>query len=781
MALWTPGWVRRVTDLSSMDRANCPERGPRTAGAGPGYSGPPSGRRRPPAIPGHYSFSSWVREAADGVHIDPSQLFLNGARCSGVATHRAPEDLSAHGTIANRQGHAAFFCARAFSVDGQEGPAVKSRSGIVAVAAGAGLIALMAVVTAGSAITSRAADRSAEAVRTGAIYGDAALAVATEESLERKYRLQPGPVVRAAHTAAEDALARAMRQVTVVGGSADRQLAAVVLREERGYAAASQRLFLSADRHDPAAVTNAIDSQSVDPVSASMRAQVVKAADRHKTAALEAATSVRHVGDIVLILDIATLLAGIALIIRTAAALTRNQRDLRSESDHNHYQALHDSLTNLPNRTLFQDRTGVALRAAARSGASVAVMLLDLNRFKEVNDTLGHQSGDDLLLQVAGRLTAVLRDADSVARLGGDEFAILLPVSGWDNAVAAAERIGAALGGPFMLQDVALDVEASIGIAVAEPGDDVETVLRHADVAMYEAKAEHHPFARYEPSRDSNNLSRLVLLGDLRRAIIAGQMTLHYQPKFNTKTGVVSSVEALVRWEHPTLGLLEPDAFVPIAETTAVIHPLTTEVLRLALIQARRWADNGHPMAVAVNISVRSLLDATFPAQVQTLLDTYGVDPHLLDLELTETAIMTDRGLALSVLQALDDMGVALSIDDFGTGYSSMSYLKSLPVRELKIDRSFVMGMNSDPDSAVIVRSTIELGHNLGMTVVAEGVEDTTAQQALTALGCDLLQGYHICRPTSAAGLDSWLEAHNALRGVTSATWPTSHGLTDEP
>ncbi len=298
-------------------------------------------------------------------------------------------------------------------------------------------------------------------------------------------------------------------------------------------------------------------------------------------------------------------------------------------------------------------------------------------------------------------------------------------------------------------------------MALSEPGDDVEALLRHADVAMYEAKAAHHPFARYEASRDDNDLSRLVLLGDLRRAVAAAELTMYYQPKINSDTGALSSVEALVRWQHPTLGLLQPDEFIPLAESTAIIHALTTEVLRLALTQARKWADAGRPIPVSVNISARSLLDPTFPAQVQELLDAHGVPPQLLILELTETAVMTDRDLALTVLQALDAMNVSLSIDDFGTGYSSMSYLKTLPVKELKIDRSFVMGMADDPDSAVIVRSAVDLGHNLGMTVVAEGVEDGVARSELAGMGCDLVQGYQICRPVPARELELWIETHS--------------------
>ena len=642
----------------------------------------------------------------------------------------------------------------------KRGPISRSWNRWAMTGASVALVALIGVVTVGSLVTSNAAGTSALAVRIATAYHHAAAAIAAEESLERKYRLQPGPVPKADHAAAEASLEQAMRQVAVLGDSADRNLATMVLREHSAYIAASARLFLSVDRHDPVAVTNAIDIRTVDPAFGVMEDQVYDAAALRESSTLRAAASVRGIGRFVLLVDLTTLLAAIVLIVGGAVVVARYQRELHSESEHNRYQALHDPLTDLPNRTLFQDRTGVALRTAARSGATVAVLLLDLNRFKEVNDNLGHQYGDHLLLQVAERLRDSLRDSDSVARLGGDEFAILLPISGWEEALAATQRVGAALHDPFSVYDIALDVDASIGIALAEPGDDVETLLRHADIAMYEAKTAHHAFARYESSRDDNNLSRLVLLGDLRRAITTGELTLYYQPKIDTVTGVLSSVEALVRWPHPTLGLLQPDEFIPLAENTAIIHALTTEVLRQALTQARKWADAGRPIPVSVNISARSLLDSTFPAQVRELLDTHGVPAHLLSLELTETAVMTDRDLALTVLQALDAMHVPLSIDDFGTGYSSMSYLKTLPVNELKIDRSFVMGMANDPDSAVIVRSAVDLGHNLGMTVVAEGVQDSIARSELTEMGCDLVQGYQICRPIPAQELELWIETN---------------------
>jgi diguanylate cyclase (GGDEF)-like protein len=414
----------------------------------------------------------------------------------------------------------------------------------------------------------------------------------------------------------------------------------------------------------------------------------------------------------------------------------------------------------LPNRALFQDRVGQALTAARRDGSEVAVMLVDLDRFKEVNDTLGHQYGDHLLWQVAERFTKTLREQDTVARLGGDEFAVLLPGTGGTDAATAAQRLTASLDETFVIREISVDVEASIGIAFADPGSDVDSLLRHADIAMYEAKSQHIAFATYEQGRDDNTVARLGLLGELRRAIQAGELTLHYQPKVNTVTNELHSVEALVRWQHPTRGLLPPGDFIPIAENTAVIHALTAEVLRVALLQARAWFDAGHPIPVAVNLSARSLHDPAFPQHVARQLDASGLPPELLQLELTESAIMIDPDGALHTLEALHRMGIMLSIDDFGTGYSSMAYLKALPVRELKIDRSFVTGMTFDPSDAMLVQSAIDLAHNLGLHVVAEGVEDHAAQQLLAQMGCDLAQGYHIHKPMQAQDLEPWLQDH---------------------
>ena len=427
-----------------------------------------------------------------------------------------------------------------------------------------------------------------------------------------------------------------------MGSSTDRILAATLRTQHAGYVAAVTVMFAAVDRHEPTSAVNAIDGRTVDPIFGVMQTSIYAAAASHEARALAQLSSMRRTHDLVLGLDVATLVVGVGLIAAGGSALTRSRRRLQSQSDINEHQALHDTLTGLPNRTLFQDRTAQALRSALRSEGETAVMVVDVDRFKDVNDTLGHFYGDLLLCQIAERFTDSLRAGDSVARLGGDEFAVLLCNTSEEDALEAAKRLTEALQPPFSIKDISLEVEASIGIALAAPGVEVETALRHADVAMYEAKSQHLAYATYELSRDDNTVARLALLGDLRRAISRGELFLEYQPKVVPATGEVHSVEALVRWNHPVRGLMMPDDFIPIAEGTAVIHPLADEVLRQALEQTRRWLDRGWNLPVAVNVSARTLQDLGFPGRVRELLERFRVPASALSLELTESAIMTD-------------------------------------------------------------------------------------------------------------------------------------------
>src|SRR3954452_5235667 len=433
-------------------------------------------------------------------------------------------------------------------------------------------------------------------------------------------------------------------------------------------------------------------------------------------------------------------------------------RRLRRQAAENEHQARHDGLTGLPNRGSFYDQVTAAVRTRA-SDSLVAVMIVDLDRFKEVNDTLGHHSGDELLREAGDRLTTALRDGDVLSRLGGDEFAVLLPhTESVEAACAVARRLCDALEEPFVLHGLTVHLEASLGIALyPDHGDDVETLIQHADVAMYVAKTSTSSYELYNCRHDRHSAGRLALLGELRHAIDNDEFTLHYQPKASLSTGDVDGVEALVRWLHPERGMVPPDEFIPLAEQTGVIKPLTAWVLDAALAQCRAWRDSGLNLTVAVNLSVRNLLDAHLPEAIAGLLRTHELPPSALELEITESTIVADQVRALDVLTRLNAMGIGLSVDDFGTGYSSLAYLKDLPVRELKIDRKFVNNMTEDGDDAFIVRSTIALGRNLGLQVVAEGVETEAVWDQLALLGCDVAQGYYLTRPLPAADLTDWL------------------------
>jgi diguanylate cyclase (GGDEF)-like protein/PAS domain S-box-containing protein len=421
------------------------------------------------------------------------------------------------------------------------------------------------------------------------------------------------------------------------------------------------------------------------------------------------------------------------------------------------HQALHDALTDLPNRTLLQDRLSQAILAGTREDTPVALLLIDLDRFKEVNDTFGHHHGDLLLQQVGPRLASVLRASDTIARLGGDEFGVLLPGTSADSAVSVAEMLLGVLAAPFVLEGQAVQIGGSIGVAgYPVHGNDAPTLLRQADVAMYVAKRAQTGIVVYAAEQDHHSAERLALGGELRLAIENNELVLQYQPKVDL-TGRLAGVEALVRWRHPQRGMIAPDEFIGLAEHIGLIKPLTRWVLDAALRQCRVWLNAGLAIQVAVNVSMHDLHDDTLPDTVARLLMACGVPAEYLRIEITEGAIMSDAGRALAVLTRLRALGVSISVDDFGTGYSSLAYLKRLPVDELKIDRSFICDIATDEEDAAIVRSTIGLGHELGLTVVAEGVEDQASWEQLRQFGCDLAQGFFMGRPLSASDLDRWI------------------------
>jgi diguanylate cyclase (GGDEF)-like protein len=434
---------------------------------------------------------------------------------------------------------------------------------------------------------------------------------------------------------------------------------------------------------------------------------------------------------------------------------------LKLKAEENQYQATHDALTRLPNRTLFHDRLQQAILNVGRTGAAVAVMLMDLDRFKEINDALGHQTGDLVLQEMSRRLIHVVREGDTIARLGGDEFALV--VNSLDDVGAVqivANRIIRAFDEPFMINGMALHIGTSLGIAIhPEQGHSPDVLIQRADVAMYVAKTNKTGFEYYSPESDYHSPARLALVDELRSAIEQKELTLHYQPKINFATGEVIGVEALARWNHPRRGSISPVEFIELAEQSGLINPLTFHVLDRALEQMKDWLSKDIDLAISVNLSLQSLLDLQLPSIVEDMLKKWEVPPAHLMLEITESCMMSDPTRTMAILNKLNDMGVRLSIDDFGTGYSSLSYLKRLPVTELKIDKSFVMEMLSDDSNAVIVRSTIDLGRNLGLAVVAEGVASDAIYATLTELGCNIAQGFHISRPLPAHEIEAWLKS----------------------
>jgi diguanylate cyclase (GGDEF)-like protein len=424
-------------------------------------------------------------------------------------------------------------------------------------------------------------------------------------------------------------------------------------------------------------------------------------------------------------------------------------------------KATTDELTGLANRERFNAVLEERIAAARLGGRAFAVMLLDLDRFKEINDTLGHHYGDVVLRDLGPRLAEAVGSDGLVARLGGDEFAVLPGIETDDTGAlaAAAAELLICVRQPVVVDELNLDIGASIGISrFPRDGDDVHDLLRRADVAMYSAKEDHADYKLYESRLDRYSLRRLTVLGDFRRALESEEFVLHFQPLVDVDGSHVRGAEGLVRWQHPELGLLPPGDFIPIAEQSGLIGPLTRYVLESAIIECTRWRADGRDLGVAVNLSVRDLLDRELPNQVASVLAAHHLPPEYLHLEITESMIMSDPDRALATVRRLRDLGVRISVDDFGTGYSSLSNLKQLPINELKIDRSFVSSLVSDSSDLIIVRSTINLGHDLGLNVIAEGVEDEMTLNRLKLLGCDLAQGYHVSRALPVAEFAVWLE-----------------------
>ncbi|QTE29280.1 putative bifunctional diguanylate cyclase/phosphodiesterase [Pengzhenrongella sicca] len=453
--------------------------------------------------------------------------------------------------------------------------------------------------------------------------------------------------------------------------------------------------------------------------------------------------------------DAVVVLAGAAILL----ALTRTTltlRELRSLAQARR-EARTDELTELPNRRALLELLTASIDAGA-GGARHALLLIDLDRFKEINDSLGHLVGDQLLRLVGPRLASVLPAGAVLARLGGDEFGVVLPGAGKAAASRVAHAMGTALGGPFALDGMPMHIAASVGIALCPAHGTTSTVLLQcADLAMYKAKRAGSGFTIYEAGDASGALERQRMVEDLRVGLSTGQLVVHFQPKLELATGRIAGAEALVRWQHPTRGLVYPDSFLPHAEQAGLMRVIAHQVLEQSLAAAATWRARGYDMHVAVNLSASDLHDAALPDEVAAALRRFALPPDALVIEITEHVLMVDAALTGQVLAALRALGVLLAVDDYGTGYSSLAYLHDLPVDELKLDRRFVTPLRADARAAAIVRSTVALSHALGMAMLAEGVEDQFVLDALTAWGCDLAQGYHIAPPMSSADLDLWL------------------------
>lgn len=613
--------------------------------------------------------------------------------------------------------------------------------------------------------TSHAVERTIASITLSDHYSAAAAAVSEQEFLERKYRLEPSHQVRRLYDKASDRLLDALALVRRDGQAHDQVIAARVDKAYALYRQSIDKMFNAVDLGDtPLALR--IDNDEVEPRFEMIEMTIRNEADVHHADAL-ADLAILGVRDAFYVRATpAAFLAGLILVVLFSSVLRRARAELDMERNLAVHDALHDSLTGLPNRKLLAERFEQALRADRLSGTGsdrrastcTGLLLIDLDRFKEVNDTLGHHIGDQLLSEIGPRVATTLRGVDLVARLGGDEFAVLLPdVDGLSGALDVATRLRKALEEPFNFDGIELDIDASIGVVISGVhGDDAITLMQRADVAMYVAKQQTSGVMVYDPENDDNSLARLALLGQLRRGIERDELFLHYQPKVNLDTGVLAGVEALVRWQHPERGMVPPDDFIPLAERTGLIGPLTGWVLDKALAQIKTWADSGYDIPVAVNVSARNLADDEFANKIAERLAHHDVPAGLLEIEVTESAVMLEPERAAHILNQIHGLGVHIAIDDFGAGYTSLAQLKNLPISELKIDKSFILKIDSNPDDALIVRSMIDLGHSLNMKIVAEGVENARSESMLAGYRCDIAQGHHLCRPVLPEALILW-------------------------
>jgi len=642
-----------------------------------------------------------------------------------------------------------------------------ARMSIAALAGGFVLLAGLAVLSTEN--TARTAAKIAAAERVGKQWNEVYLRVSVEYEQLVDFVHANSEVGRKPLISSIGSAEKSLRWLNANGGRSDSFQAQALQNTYGGYSYTLRDLIAAQERGDHQQVLLDADQAAMSASALRKQASVNIARNGLEVGVVLQQTE-RSSRRLLTAVEVISAL-DLALVIFAALVLFGYQRSTERQAMESLHRASHDSLTGLANRDLLAERMDQAIADADRTDSGVGLLLMDLNRFKEVNDTLGHHAGDLLIQEIGRRLSDGVRRGDTVARLGGDEFAILLPdVDSSEDLMLLGRRILDAVCGVAAIEGVPVDVSASVGAArYPAPSTNGAELLKHSDIAMYTAKRGHLGVATYDAAADENEVQKLSTAGELRSAIDHGELELYYQPKLRLPGRELRGVEALVRWRHPVRGLLGPDQFIPVAEHSGLIGPLTDAVLAAALDQHRAWRSDGLLLPVAVNIGADCLLDPTFPERVAALLDRYEVAPGQLTMEITESAMVTDPDQAAVVLTDLRALGARLSIDDFGTGYSSMNYLQALPLDELKVDRQFTARILAGASGRAIVVAIVALAHALELEVVVEGVEDEDTAAAVHEMGCDSGQGYLFCVPLPAADLKAWIVRHERLGSGVSA------------